>query len=99
MTEEVVTVLKIKIFPRASQDQISGFMEDGTIKMRLTAPPVDGKANHQLIKFLSEILEVPTSKIEIVTGKTNHTKLVKIIGVKTEVVKIKINKRIKSSSI
>ncbi len=55
-------------------------MGDGTVKIRLKAPPVDGKANKELIEFLSDILDVPPSRIEIVAGQTHRNKLVAIEG-------------------
>jgi uncharacterized protein (TIGR00251 family) len=55
-------------------------MEDGTLKIRLTAPPVDGAANEALVKFLSEALSVSKSQVEIVTGHTSREKRVKISG-------------------
>jgi uncharacterized protein (TIGR00251 family) len=55
-------------------------MEDGSLKIRLTAPPVDGAANEALVKFLSDTLSVSKSQVEIVSGHTSREKRVKIIG-------------------
>jgi len=55
-------------------------MEDGSLKIRLTAPPVDGAANEALVKFLSETLCISKSSVEIVTGHTAREKLVKSSG-------------------
>jgi hypothetical protein len=59
-------------------------MEDGTLKIRLTAPPVDGAANEALVKFLSETLSIGKSSVEIVTGHTSREKRVKISGMSNE---------------
>jgi len=59
-------------------------MEDGSLKIRLTAPPVDGAANEALVKFLSETLSVSKSQVEIVTGHTSREKRVKISGMSDE---------------
>lgn len=75
------TFLKIRITPRSSRDEVVGLMEDGTVKIRLTAPPVDGKANKSLIQFLSLKFHISPSNIEIVSGQTNRLKLVSIVGV------------------
>jgi len=56
-------------------------MEDGSLKIRLTAPPVDGAANEALVKFLSETLSISKSKVEIVSGHTGRQKIVRIGGV------------------
>ena len=81
---EVGAAITVKITPRAPKNQIIGVMENGTIKIRLNAPPVDGKANLALIRFLGEILNIQESKIEIVAGETNRTKLISFTGINSE---------------
>jgi hypothetical protein len=56
-------------------------MEDGSLKIRLTAPPVDGAANEALVKFLAEVFSVSKSQVEIVSGHTGRQKIVRITGV------------------
>ena len=51
--------LAVRVTPRASRNEISEVFSDGTVKIHLTAPPVDGKANEALLKFLASVLEVP----------------------------------------
>lgn len=70
--------LAIRVVPRASRNEVSELMEDGTVKIRLTAPPVEGKANQALIEFLSDLLGVPRSQVEIVAGHTGRNKLVSV---------------------
>ncbi len=77
--------LAIRITPRAKKNRITQIMTDGTIKISLTAPPVEGKANTALVKFLAEILQVPMTSIEIITGGSGRSKLVKISGLDTEI--------------
>jgi hypothetical protein len=77
--------LRIRVTPRAPNDEISQIMEDGTIKIRLTAPPVEGKANAALVKFLAEILRVPGGSIEILSGESSRNKHIRVIGMKAEV--------------
>ena len=69
---------KIKVLPRSSKNEIVGELPDGTLKIKLKAPPVDGEANTELIKFLSKQWKIPKSKIKILKGKTSKTKLVQI---------------------
>jgi uncharacterized protein (TIGR00251 family) len=71
--------LPIRIQPRASKNEIIR-REDGGLKIRLTAPPVDGAANDALIRFLSDAFSVPKSSIEIVSGHTSRDKIVRIHG-------------------
>ncbi len=72
--------LSVRIQPRASKNEIVA-REGGGIKIRLTAPPVDGAANEALIRFLSDILSVPKSQIEIVSGHASRDKIVRISGI------------------
>lgn len=70
--------IKIKVIPRSSRNEIVGAMSDGTLKIKLTAPPVDGKANEALIKLLSDHYNIPKSKIKIVSGLTSKNKTIEI---------------------
>jgi uncharacterized protein (TIGR00251 family) len=73
--------LTVRVIPRARKDEIAGILDDGTIKIRLKAPPVDGKANQALLKFLADLLGVPVSRIEIVAGETSRNKLIAVLDV------------------
>ncbi len=69
---------KLKIVPNSSRNEIAEEMADGTLKVRLKAPPVDGEANKELVKFLSKEWKIPKSSIEIKKGKTNKNKIIEI---------------------
>jgi uncharacterized protein (TIGR00251 family) len=56
-------------------------MEDGSWKVRLTAPPVDGAANEALIKYLASLFAVGRQQVEIVSGHTGRQKIVRVSGV------------------
>ena len=58
--------MAVRVTPRASKNRIVDILSDGTVKIHLTAPPVEGKANEALVKFLASILNVPVSRVEIV---------------------------------
>ena len=77
--QEAVT-LGIRIQPRASKNGMAR-MADGTLKIRLTAPPVDGAANEALVLFLADAFGVPRSQVEILSGLTAPRKVVRISGV------------------
>ncbi|MCF8112172.1 MAG: DUF167 family protein [Desulfobacteraceae bacterium] len=66
-------VFKVYIQPRAAGNQVAGCREDA-LKIRLTAPPVDGKANRACLKFLAGRLKVPKSDIEIISGTAGRSK-------------------------
>jgi uncharacterized protein (TIGR00251 family) len=76
---ETVT-LSVRIQPRASKNELVR-MENGGLKIRLTAPPVEGAANEALIRFLAEALSVSRSQIEIIAGHASREKIVRVRGV------------------
>jgi len=78
-------VLSVRIQPRASKNRISR-SEDGSCKIWLTAPPVDGAANEALVKFLASLLGVAKSQVEIATGLTSKNKIVRISGIGPEAI-------------
>ena len=73
-------LLSVRIQPRASKNSVSR-MEDGSLKIRLTAPPVDGAANEALIAFLAKTLSTAKSNIEIVSGHTAREKRIRVTGI------------------
>ncbi len=72
--------ITVRVTPRSSRSEIVG-EHDGAVKVRLTAAPVDGAANAELIKLFSKELKLSRSQIEIVSGETAKTKLLKLTGV------------------
>ncbi|HLF02563.1 MAG TPA: DUF167 domain-containing protein, partial [Anaerolineales bacterium] len=78
------------VVPRASRNEIVGIGPDGALKLRVTAPPVEGAANEAVIQLLADALGLPKSNIEIVAGLSNTSKLVSIIGIDPLVVDEKL---------
>jgi hypothetical protein len=70
-------ILNIKVQPRASRDGFAEVLGE-QLKIRLTAPPVDGKANAQLVSFLAKSFRVPKSDIELLAGETGRDKRLRI---------------------
>lgn len=66
-------VLHIHVQPKASKDEFMG-LHGTALKVRITAPPVDGKANAQLITFLSKQFNVSKSQVELISGDTSREK-------------------------
>ncbi|MGH7581514.1 MAG: DUF167 domain-containing protein [Gemmatimonadales bacterium] len=73
-------LLRFRVQPRASREEIVGVAGDA-IRIRLTAPPVDGAANEALVRFLSGRLQVSRSAVELVAGQTGRSKVVEVTGV------------------
>ncbi len=78
-TKDGITI-EVKVEPRSSKKGISGTM-DNVLKVKLTAPPVGGEANEQLIEVISEATGVRKSDISIIRGHSSKKKVVGIRGV------------------
>jgi uncharacterized protein (TIGR00251 family) len=75
-----VTVrLKVHVQPRAKRSGLAGRHGDA-LKVRLAAPPVDGAANEELVRFLAETLELPRRAVRVVSGLTSRRKVVEVDG-------------------
>src|SRR5262249_45025577 len=70
----------VKVQPRASKTELAGKLGDA-YKLRLAAPPVDGKANEACVQFFAERFRRPRSAVRIVKGLTSRTKTIEIEGV------------------
>ena len=75
--------LTVKVHPRAKRSALTGRFGDA-YKLDLAAPPVDGKANEECVRFFAGIARVPRARVRIVTGLTSRTKVVEIEGVTQE---------------
>ncbi len=69
----------VRVTPHAKRDEIAG-AAGGVLRVKLTAPPVEGAANEALIKFLAERLGVRASQVEILSGRTARAKMVRVEG-------------------
>ena len=70
--------LRVKVIPRSPRTEIAGELADGTLKVRVAAPPEKGKANHELCRFLASHYRVPESEVTVISGHTASLKLVRI---------------------
>jgi uncharacterized protein len=75
----------VKVHPRARRNAITGTV-GGALKLALTAPPVEGRANQALIEFFADLFEIPRSSVTIASGETSRTKVVRIAGLSRAVV-------------
>ena len=75
--------LRLRVQPRASRDEVAGVAGDA-IRVRLTAPPVDGAANEALLRFLAGRLDLTLSAVTLVSGRTSRTKVVEAAGLTAE---------------
>lgn len=80
----------VRVTTRARRREIVGIHEDGSLRIRLTCPPDQGKANEELVEFLAEVLGVAKSRIEIVAGEHGREKLVSVDGLSPETVNARL---------
>ena len=84
--EETGCTFHVRVQPRSRRNEITGLHGD-TLKIRLTAPPIEGKANQALQKFLAKQLRIPPSAVEILAGHTSRQKRVRVTGVSAEAIR------------
>jgi len=80
----------IKVQPRARKNAVVGTLGDA-LKVSLTAPPVDGKANQACIEFFAKLLKVPHSSVTIAAGQTSRNKVIRIAGLSAKEVEIRLS--------
>ena len=85
-----VVSFAVRVQPRSSRDEIAGEWEEG-LKIRLTTPPVDDRANEALRRFLAASLKVPLSAVRIAAGERSRTKRVEVRGVTPDAVRALAN--------
>lgn len=74
---------EVKVQPRSSRNQITGIV-NGVVKLKLTAPPVEGEANQALIRYFSDLLGVAKNHVSLVKGQSSRNKLIEITGITKE---------------
>ncbi|RPI89436.1 MAG: YggU family protein [Spirochaetales bacterium] len=77
------TTLTIQVQPKAKRNEVLGFTE-GILRLKIAAPPVEGKANKEVISYLSEVLDIPKSSVDIERGHTSKIKIIAINGIDRE---------------
>ncbi len=73
------TLLKIRVQPGSSRNELAG-KRDGAVVVRVTAPPVEGKANTAACKLLADRAGIPPSRVEVVRGALRRDKVVRLVG-------------------
>jgi len=76
----------VKVHPRAKKDGITGEVGD-VLKVSLTAPPIDGRANEACVEFFAKLLKVPRSSVTIASGQGSRNKVVRVAGLTAEQVR------------
>lgn len=79
-TESIVTEIDARIIPKSSRNEVVS-EESGLVKIKVTSPPVDGKANKAVVDLLAKQLKVPKKDIQIVSGEKSRNKKIRISGI------------------
>jgi uncharacterized protein (TIGR00251 family) len=79
----------VKVHPRAKKNSITGELGD-LLKLSLTAPPIDGRANEACIEFFAKLLKVPRSSVTIASGQTSRQKVIRVRALSAEEVRKRI---------
>jgi uncharacterized protein (TIGR00251 family) len=72
--------VSVRVTPRSGRDQLAGW-RDGMLHVRLSAPPVEGRANEALLRFLGKVVGLPTGRVRLVGGEHSRVKRVAFDGV------------------
>ena len=83
--EQSSATFAVKVHPRARKNAITGTLGDA-VKVSLTAPPSEGRANDACIEYLAKVLRLPRSSITIAAGRTSRNKVVRVSGFSASVV-------------
>jgi uncharacterized protein (TIGR00251 family) len=83
--------LAVRVVPGASKNEVAG-VKDGVWKVRLTAPPVEGKANRALVEYLADKLDLNKSQVALLTGTASRSKSVAVYGLSKEEIDQKLGK-------
>lgn len=78
-----VVRIPVRAQPRASRSELAGEY-DGALKVRLAAPPVEGEANRELVRFMAKLLGVPKSAVRVASGETGRNKMVEVEAVSVD---------------
>src|SRR5438270_8095307 len=76
----------VKVHPRARKDAITGTVGDA-LKLAITAPPVDGKANQAVIEFFADLFAIARSSVTIASGEISRNKVIRVSGISAEQVR------------
>lgn len=80
----------VKVHPRARKNAITGIVGDA-VKLALTAPPVEGRANQAVIEFFADLFAIPRSSVSIASGETSRNKIVRVAGITAERVRERLS--------
>lgn len=89
MPEPNSAVIRVRVRPRAARDEIVGWRED-TLRLRVSAPPLDGRANDAVVEMIARTAGVARSAVSVVAGERGRDKLVRVTGLTPEALRARL---------
>jgi len=71
-------IVVVKVIPRAQRNEVAGFLDDGSLKLKVAAVPEKGEANREVCRILAELFDIPERQVTIVSGRTSQRKRVSV---------------------
>ena len=91
-----MTRINVRVQPRASRNEITGFDAEGVLKVRVTAPPADGQANDAVERAIADALGLGRTAVQIVRGATARSKVVEVDGLSEDEIRQRIEALLQS---
>jgi uncharacterized protein (TIGR00251 family) len=89
------SAMAVHVTPRSRKNELTGISSDGTLRVRISAPPVEGSANKALLELLGHILGVRTSALEIIAGEKGKDKIISVVDLDAHTVEKRVKKYLK----
>jgi uncharacterized protein len=93
----VGSAMTVHVTPRSRKDELTGITPDGTLRVRLAAPPVEGAANKALLELLAHILGVRASSLEIIGGEKGKDKIISAVDLDAHTVEERVRKYLREN--
>jgi uncharacterized protein (TIGR00251 family) len=89
--------MAVHVTPRSRKNELTGISSDGTLRVRLAAPPVEGAANKALLELLAHILGVRVNTLEIIAGEKGKDKIISVVDLDAHTVEERVKKHLKEN--
>jgi uncharacterized protein len=93
----VGSAMVVHVTPRSRKDELTGISADGTLRVRLSAPPVEGAANKALLELLAHVLGVRMNNLEIIGGEKGKNKIVSVVDLDAHTMEDRVKKYLKEN--
>lgn len=91
------SAMAVHVTPRSRKNELTGITADGTLRVRLAAPPVEGAANKALLELLAHILGVRVNTLEIIAGEKGKDKIISVVDLDAHTLEERVKKHLKEN--